>query len=147
MFLEGMIRPESVCPEYKLQYFGAEQQKRFRISLPPLLDNIISFYLRRWLIRIPQYIAITSPFVVMWDYQWLSKVQIPGSQVDGLREYREVQLIILILRFFSWGAQSYIQDTTAVMWLTSFYAIMSAIVTPLHPHTHTHLCFLFCFVL
>jgi len=68
----------------------------------------------------------------MWDYKWLTIQQIPGSQVEGLREYREIQVIVLLTRFLAWGMTKWIQDAVFTMWISAFLGIISLIVRPLH---------------
>ena len=64
----------------------------------------------------------------MWDYKWFTIQPIPGSQVEGLREYREIQLIVLLARFLAWGMIKWIQDAVFTMWISAFLGIISLIV-------------------
>ena len=66
----------------------------------------------------------------MWDYKWFTIQQIPGSQVEGLREYREIQVIVLLTRFLAWGMTKWIQDAVFTMWISAFLGIISLIVRP-----------------
>lgn len=64
----------------------------------------------------------------MWDYKWFTVQQIPGSQVEGLRDYREIQVIVLLSRFLAWGMTKWIQDAVFTMWISAFLGTISLIV-------------------
>jgi hypothetical protein len=128
--MEGFVHPESIGARWKVVSF--EQNEPFRIYLPPTLERLFDSLPQEKMLSIPRYLALISPFVVMWDYKWLQVQQIPGSTVEGLREYREVQLIVLITRFLAWAATKYVKDALIIMPITAFLGILSLIVLPLH---------------
>jgi hypothetical protein len=126
--MEGVVHPESIGARWKVATFG--QDEPFRISLPLTLEKLFDSLPRQKLMSVPRYLALISPFVVMWDYKWLQVQQIPGSHVEGLREYRELQLIVLITRFLAWATTKYIQDALITTSITAFLGILSLIVSP-----------------
>jgi hypothetical protein len=65
----------------------------------------------------------------MWDYKWFTIQQNPGSQIEGLREYREIQVIVLLTRFLAWGMTKWTQDAVFTMWISAFLGIISLIVS------------------
>lgn len=69
------------------------------------------------------YIAFISPFVVMWDYKWL-QAQRSGGRVTGLREYRELQFIVLVVRIIACKYNAPL--------LRAFYAVISFMVPSLN---------------
>jgi hypothetical protein len=128
ILMEGFLRPECIGATYKTPYFG--QNEPIQVYLPPIIDKFLSSRLpKSWILRIPHSIASISPFIVMWDYKWFQIQQIPGSQVEGLREYRELQFIVLITRFSAWIILKYIiVDAIIIMWTSAFLGIISFIV-------------------
>lgn len=118
----GCIRPELLGSVYKTS-FGDEP---FRISLPSIIERALDALPG---IDIPRYLAIISPFVVMWDYKWLEAQNTQGAQVEGLREYRELQLIVLISRLLAWGRVQWTNDAVMTMWTSAFLGIISLIVS------------------
>lgn len=122
----GYIRPESIGAVYKIPYFGGNEP--FRIYLPPAVEKLVELLPRTWMRRVPRYIATISPFVVMWDYKWLQAQRSPGSQVQGLREYRELQVIVLITRCVAWGLTQWTSDAVLTMWASVFLGTISMIV-------------------
>jgi hypothetical protein len=123
--MEGTMRPESIAAT---PTFGGNES--FRIPLFATFEQVLTFLPKRWIFRIPRYIATVSPFVVFWDYKWLESQRIHGSQVEGLREYRELQLIILILRFSAWGLTRSINNPFILSWSATFFGILSLVVFP-----------------
>lgn len=111
---------------YRALSFG--ENEPFRISLPSFLDNLSHFAPTEYVHLIPRYVAYVSPFVVMWDYKWLQVHRIPGSHVEGIWEYRELQFIILIARFVTWGLTQWTKDAVLTMWISGFLGIISVIV-------------------
>ena len=122
----GFLRPESIGATYKTPYFGGNEV--FRVFLPSTIDKLFLSLPKSWIVGVPGYIASISPFVVMWDFKWLQVQRSPGSQVHNLCEYRELQLLVLIIRFLGWTTIRYITDAVVVMWITGFLGIISLIV-------------------
>jgi hypothetical protein len=85
--------------------------------------------------NVPRLLALLSVFVVMWDYKWLEGQRIPGSHVEGLSEYRELQLIVLSIRFAAWGMSQWLNDAVLTMWASTLLGILSLVVRP-HDLTH-----------
>jgi hypothetical protein len=81
---------------------------------------------------VPRILAFVSVFVVMWDYKWLEGQRIPGSHVEGLSEYRELQLIVLLMRFAAWGMSLWLNDAVLKMWASALLGILSLFVGPHH---------------
>ena len=127
--MEGTVRPEIIGA---ISSFGGGNEP-FRIPFPTPVDQMLTFLPKQWILRLPRYIATVSPFVVFWDYKWLESQRIQGSQVEGLREYREVQLIILIIRFSAWGITRSTNNPLILTWSTTFFGILSLVVLPLSP--------------
>ena len=123
--MEGATRSESIGAT---PTFGGNEP--FRMPLFATFEQILTFLPKRWIFRIPRYIATVSPFVVFWDYKWLESQRIHGSQVEGLREYRELQLIILILRFSAWGLTRSTNNPIILSWSAAFFGILSLVVSP-----------------
>jgi len=121
------LRPELVGASYRTLSFG--ENEPFRISLPSFLDNLSHFVPIEHVTVIPRYVAYASPFVVMWDYKWFQVQRMPGSHVEGLWEYRELQFIILIARFLTWGLTQWTKDAVFTMWISGFLGIISMIVS------------------
>src|SRR5277367_1049064 len=124
----GTMRPESIGATPS---FGGKEP--FRIHVPAKVEQILTFLSKQWILLTPRYIATISPFVVFWDYKWLESRRIQGSQVEGLREYRELQLIILIIRFSSWGITRSTNNPLILTWSTAFFGILSFVVLPSPP--------------
>lgn len=122
----GFLQPEMVGGKYKPVSFGGNEP--FRIHIPVFLENALSVLPRHLLAGVPRSLAVISIFVVMWDYKWLHIQQMPGSQVEGLREYRELQLIVLLIRFAAWGVTRYVMDAVLIAWISSFLGTLSLIV-------------------
>jgi len=123
--MEGVMTPERIGAT---PYFGGNDP--FRIPLSTTIEQVLMFLPKRWTLRIPRYIAAVSPFVVFWDYKWLAAQRIHGSQVEGLREYRELQLIILIIRFSAWALTRFSSNPLILSWSAAFFAILSFVVRP-----------------
>jgi hypothetical protein len=104
------------------------QREPFYISLPPAVDSFLTLIPRPVLLSIPRSIALVSPFVVMWDYKWLQTQRIPQSRVGHLPEYRELQLIVLALRFALWGIVHYTRSPVVVMWTGALMGVTSLLV-------------------
>lgn len=131
--MEGFIRPEVVGSVYRSRGFGDDNA--FRIHLPPVVEKVFTmmsdpFWATKLRI-LPRIIASLSPFVVMWDYKWLAAKRIPGSQVEGLREYRELQVIVTALRLLAWGLTRWTINPVLIMWGSAFLGIISLLVS--HP--------------
>jgi hypothetical protein len=63
----------------------------------------------------------------MWDYKWLEAQKVKG-EVEGLKDYRELQLIVLVTRFLAWGTTKWINDAIISMWTNAFIGVISLIV-------------------
>jgi len=126
----GLVRPELVGGVYGSQGFGDDNV--FRIHLPPTLDNVCTILSQPvWKSKsksIPRIMVFLSPFVVMWDYKWLAAKRIPGSQVEGLREYRELQVIVITLRMLAWALIRWTTNPAFIMWGSAFLGIISLLV-------------------
>ena len=100
----------------------------FIIPFPEPVERFLTFLPKRRILLVPLYIAAVSPFVVFWDYKWLASQRIQGSQVEGLREYRELQFIILFIRFFAWGVCRSTNNPLILSWSAIFSGILSLVV-------------------
>jgi hypothetical protein len=125
----GVLQPEILGATYKPVSFG--QDEPFRIYLPSYVQNIFDLVPRESTANVPRNLALISIFVVMWDYKWLQAQQLPGSQVEGLREYRELQAIVLLARFAAWGMTRWTSDAILTTWTSAFLGIISLVVCPL----------------
>jgi hypothetical protein len=129
--MKGFVRPELVGGVYGSRGLGDDHM--FRMRLPPFVENVCTtLSLPFWETKlriIPRIIAVVSPFVVMWDYRWLAAKRIPGSQVEGLREYRELQVIVATLRMLAWGLSNRTTSPVVIMWGSAFLGIISILVS------------------
>jgi hypothetical protein len=125
----GFLQPEVLGATYKPVSFG--QNEPFRIYLPPYVQNVFDLVPREKTASVPRNLALISIFVVMWDYKWLQVQQLPGSHVEGLREYRELQAIVLLTRFAAWGMTRWTSDAILTTWTSAFLGIISFVVCPL----------------
>lgn len=129
-FMIGFFRPENLGTTYKTLVFGDNEP--YRIRLPPSVEQVFERLSQGWMVKVPRFLALVSPFVVMWDYKWFHVQQSPGSQVEGLWEYRELQLLVLVIRFLAWGMTRWTKDAVLTMWLSGFLGIISLVVGTLH---------------
>ena len=122
----GFIAPETVGGVYKPISFG--QNEPFRIHLPPWIESSLNLLPRHHITSIARYIALISPFVVMWDYKWFLVQHIPGAQVENLREYRELQFIVLVTRLIPFLVLRLTNDATVITCISAFLGILSIVV-------------------
>src|SRR5579859_3071766 len=124
--MAGFIAPEMVGGVYKPVSFG--QNEPFRIHLPSSIETLLHLIPQQYIVPIPRYIALISPFVVMWDYKWFQVQYIPGAQVDNLKEYRELQSIVLVTRVLPVLVLKLTNDANVVTWISAFLGILSLVV-------------------
>jgi len=77
----------------------------------------------------------------MWDYRWFQIQQIPGAQVENLKEYRELQFIVLVMRFVPFMLLRMTRDANVVSWIAGFLGILSTMVSiPPYPIPSYYCC-------
>ena len=132
----GLICPEIVGAAHRPISFNKEP---FLPPLPPSITNLIQLLPQQFIHPIPRYVAFISPFVLMWDYKWFQMQQISGAQVENLKEYRELQFIVLVMRFVPFMLLRVTRDANVVSWIAGFLGILSTVVSippypiPSHP--------------
>jgi hypothetical protein len=129
LLIPAFLRPEVVGARHTR--FGMHSP---RIHLHIYLDRLIDMLPIVWMREVPRSVALISPFIVMWDYKWLAIQRRPDFRVIGLWEYRQLQLIILVIRFLAWGMIRWIDDLVITMWTSGFLGLVSLFVrTFSHP--------------
>jgi hypothetical protein len=112
---------------------GASHNLADDFRIPRFVEELFSLFSdpfwTTFLRAMPRAISSISPFVVMWDYQWLTAKRIPGSQVENLREYRELQVIVIALRLLAWGMTTWTTNPLVIMWGSAFLGAISLIVS------------------
>jgi hypothetical protein len=115
------------------KFVGASHNLADDFRIPLFVEQVFSLFSDPFwtttLRAMPRAISSISPFVVMWDYKWLTAKRIPGSQVENLREYRELQVIVVALRLLAWGMTTWTTNPLFVRWGSAFLGTISCIVS------------------